>query len=77
MCNTHIKWEALLKRADQLGCEYIATGHYAQVREENGRYVVSKGIDRMERPILCIVGAFTRVFEQNYFPYGTIPQRRY
>ena len=45
LCNTHIKWEALLKRADQLGCEYIATGHYAQVREENGRYVVSKGID--------------------------------
>ena len=40
LCNTHIKWEALLKRADQLGCKYIATGHYAQVREENGRYVI-------------------------------------
>src|SRR3972149_7572922 len=45
LCNTHIKWEALLKRADQLNCEFIATGHYAQVREENGRFVVSKGID--------------------------------
>ncbi|MCE2772688.1 MAG: tRNA 2-thiouridine(34) synthase MnmA, partial [Bacteroidetes bacterium] len=32
LCNTHIKWEALLKRADQLECEFIATGHYAQVR---------------------------------------------
>ena len=38
--NTHIKWEALLKRADMLGCEFIATGHYAQVRKINDRYVV-------------------------------------
>src|SRR3954468_15974049 len=33
MCNTHIKWEALLKRADMLNCEFIATGHYANVRK--------------------------------------------
>ena len=39
-----IKWEALLKRADMLGCDLIATGHYAKVREENGRYVISKGL---------------------------------
>ena len=30
MCNTHIKWDALLRRADQLDCEFIATGHYAR-----------------------------------------------
>ena len=41
LCNTHIKWEALLKRADMLNCEYISTGHYAQIREENNRYIVS------------------------------------
>ena len=45
LCNTHIKWEALLKRADMLNCEFIATGHYAQVREVDGRFVVSKGLD--------------------------------
>ena len=32
---THIKWEALLKRADMLNCKYIATGHYARIREVN------------------------------------------
>ena len=36
LCNTHIKWDALLKRADQLDCEFIATGHYANRREETG-----------------------------------------
>jgi tRNA-uridine 2-sulfurtransferase len=46
LCNTHIKWRALLKRADALGCEYIATGHYAKIRQhDNGRFVVSKAID--------------------------------
>ncbi len=46
LCNTHIKWRALLKRADALGCDFIATGHYARIRQhENGRYVVSKAID--------------------------------
>ncbi|OZC03400.1 MnmA/TRMU family protein [Rubricoccus marinus] len=32
LCNTHVKWAALLKRADALDCEWIATGHYARVR---------------------------------------------
>ena len=45
LCNTHIKWDALLRRADKLNCEYIATGHYAKVRENNGRYIISKGKD--------------------------------
>jgi len=46
MCNTHIKWRALLKRADALGCEYIATGHYGKIqRHENGRYFVSRALD--------------------------------
>lgn len=45
LCNTHIKWDALLRRADRLDCESIATGHYANIRELNGRHVISKGVD--------------------------------
>ncbi|MEY2812440.1 MAG: tRNA 2-thiouridine(34) synthase MnmA, partial [Bacteroidota bacterium] len=40
MCNTHIKWRALLKRANALDCEFIATGHYAKIRPENDRFVI-------------------------------------
>ena len=32
LCNTHIKWAALMRRADALGCEFISTGHYARLR---------------------------------------------
>ena len=42
-CNRFIKWERLLAMADDLGAEYIATGHYASVvRLDNGRYTVKK-----------------------------------
>lgn len=40
LCNATIKWGKLLEVADQFGCDYIATGHYAQIKEENGhRYL--------------------------------------
>ena len=46
MCNTHIKWRALLKRADALDCEFIATGHYGKInRHDNDRFYISKAID--------------------------------
>jgi tRNA-specific 2-thiouridylase len=60
MCNTHIKWRALLKRANALGCDYIATGHYAKVRmHDNGRYVISKGKDETKTRVMCC-GDLTR-----------------
>lgn len=31
LCNSHIKWGMLLEAADRLGCDKIATGHYAQI----------------------------------------------
>lgn len=46
-CNRYLKFNALLSRAKELGCEYVATGHYARVDydEESGRYLLKKGID--------------------------------
>jgi tRNA-specific 2-thiouridylase len=70
LCNTHIKWEALLKRADMLGCEFIATGHYAQVREENGRYVVSKGIDESKDQSYVLWGLSQSCLKRTIFPMG-------
>ena len=70
LCNTHIKWEALLKRADQLGCKYIATGHYAQVREENGRYIVSKGIDEWKDQSYVLWGLSQDCLSRTIFPMG-------
>jgi tRNA-specific 2-thiouridylase len=70
LCNTHIKWEALLKRADQLGCEFIATGHYAQVRNENNRYIISKGTDENKDQSYVLWGLTQKSLSRTLFPLG-------
>jgi tRNA-specific 2-thiouridylase len=45
MCNPNIKWKYMLKRADELGCDYVATGHYAQSRFENNRHILCSAVD--------------------------------
>lgn len=70
LCNTHIKWEALLKRADQLGCEFLATGHYAQLREENGRQIVSAGHDKNKDQSYVLWGVSQKNLARTRFPLG-------
>ena len=70
LCNTHIKWEALLKRAQQLDCEFIATGHYAQVRNENNRYVISKGLDENKDQSYVLWGLSQESLARTRFPLG-------
>jgi tRNA-specific 2-thiouridylase len=45
VCNKKIKFELLLNKARELGADYIATGHYANVIKQNDRYIIKKGID--------------------------------
>lgn len=72
LCNTHIKWDALLRRADQLGCEFIATGHYANIREENGRYVISKGLDENKDQSYALWGISQKSLSRTIFPLGKL-----
>ena len=45
-CNKHIKFSALLRRAQLMGCTHVATGHYARiVRGANGRMLLQTGLD--------------------------------
>jgi tRNA-specific 2-thiouridylase len=71
LCNTHIKWAALLRRADNLGCDYIATGHYANVREEDGRYVISKGLDPKKDQSYALWGVEQKHLARTIFPLGS------
>ena len=70
LCNTHIKWEALLKRADMLNCDFIATGHYAQVRKVEERFVVSKGLDESKDQSYVLWGVTQECLKRTIFPMG-------
>ncbi|WP_142602086.1 tRNA 2-thiouridine(34) synthase MnmA [Solitalea koreensis] len=71
LCNTHIKWEALMKRADKLDCEFIATGHYANIRQENERYVVSKGLDDNKDQSYVLWGVSQYNLSRTKLPLGS------
>ncbi len=70
LCNTHIKWDALLRRADKLDCEFIATGHYANIRQENGRQVISKGIDENKDQSYALWGISQQSLSRTMYPLG-------
>ena len=78
LCNTHIKWESMLKRADALDCEFIATGHYAIVNENEGRKYVSKAIDLNKDQSYVLWGLSQECLQRTRFPLGeyTKPQVR-
>ena len=71
MCNTHIKWRALLKRANAMDCEFIATGHYANVRKhDNDRYLVSKGKDATKDQSYVLWGLDQELLSRTLLPIG-------
>ncbi len=70
LCNTHIKWEALIKRANLLDCEFIATGHYANIRNENNRYVISKGKDENKDQSYVLWGVSQANLARTMLPLG-------
>ena len=71
LCNTHIKWRALLKRADALDCDFIATGHYASVRQhDNGRFVISKGLDETKDQSYVLWGLQQDLLSRTILPLG-------
>ena len=49
-CNKHLKFRCLLDRAIALGCDYVVSGHYARIRQDDktGRYLLYKAADRVK-----------------------------
>jgi len=45
LCNAEIKFKAFLDHALRLGAEHIATGHYARLRQQQGRFELLRGVD--------------------------------
>jgi tRNA-uridine 2-sulfurtransferase len=45
LCNRFIKFGMLWEKAQELGADYLATGHYARITKQNGRYLLQKAAD--------------------------------
>ena len=69
-CNKHIKFGEMLARAEELGYDYIATGHYAMKEKDpvTGRYILKRPADRSKDQTYVLYGLTQKQLEKTIFP---------
>ena len=70
VCNRYIKFGILLDYVKKLGCEYIATGHYAKTLEEDGRLILTRGKSIFKSQEYFLAGVSPQVLKKAIFPLG-------
>lgn len=70
ICNATIKWGKLMEVADQMGCDYIATGHYAQIKEENGHHYLCNAVDTLKDQTYFLWRIKEEFLSRTLFPLG-------
>ena len=73
-CNRHLKFDHLLRRGMELGCDYVATGHYAQIRkdENTGRYILYKAADLSKDQSYVLYALTQEQLAHTLFPLGSL-----
>ena len=71
-CNRYMKFDKLYERARLLGCEYIATGHYARIEEYNGQYVLRKALDETKDQSYVLYSLTQEQLAHTLFPLGSM-----
>lgn len=70
VCNKYIKFGAMLEKATDLGFDKIATGHYARVCFENGRYLLKKAKDLAKDQSYVLYNLTQEKLSRVLFPLG-------
>ncbi len=71
-CNRYIKFGALLRRADELGADYVATGHYAQIVHTPERSFLKKGVDRKKDQSYVLYAMTPETLRRFLMPLGSM-----
>ena len=73
-CNRHLKFDHLLRRGMELGCDYIVTGHYAQIRQDqgSGRYILYKAADLSKDQSYVLYALTQEQLAHTRFPLGSL-----
>lgn len=72
LCNSHIKWGRMLEMADELGCDYIATGHYARISEQDGHHYLRCAVDTKKDQTYFLWRLTEKQLSRTIFPLGDL-----
>ena len=76
MCNKEIKFKAFLEHAVNLGADYLATGHYAQVEYRDGEYKMLRGKDENKDQTYFLNQLNQEQLSKVMFPIGNLEKSR-
>ncbi|HEY3115267.1 MAG TPA: tRNA 2-thiouridine(34) synthase MnmA [Chloroflexota bacterium] len=76
-CNQFIKFDALLAKANALGAELVATGHYARIdRTQSGRWALRKALDTSKDQTYVLYVMSQERLARTLFPLGELSKER-
>lgn len=76
-CNRHVKFEILMQKLDELGCDLLVTGHYARIRRSPSgtfRLMRARGLEKDQSYVLYMLGQ--EQLSRTLFPMGEFPDKR-
>jgi len=76
VCNRDLKFDALLRFAEELGADGIATGHYARLSMEDGRVAVRRGVDPGKDQSYQLFCVAEENLARTRLPLGDFPKSR-
>ena len=71
-CNKYMKFEKLYNVAQNLDCNYIATGHYARIEDVNGKYYLKKAVDETKDQSYVLYNLTQEHLAHTLFPLGNL-----
>ncbi len=71
-CNKHIKFGHFMNKMEELHCDYLATGHYAQIVFENDRFMLKKGLDHTKDQSYVLYPLTQKQLSHTLFPLGSM-----
>lgn len=75
LCNREIKFKVFFNQAMELGADYLATGHYCQVKKIDQKYGLLKGEDQSKDQSYFLYAINGEVLERVLFPIGSIQKK--
>mgnify|MGYP002627324421 CR=1 FL=1 len=72
VCNRCLKFDIFLRRARELHCSCMVTGHYARIEYSNGRYLLKKGIDLNKDQSYVLYSMTQDQLQSTRFPLGNM-----
>lgn len=77
-CNRTIKWGEMIRKADMLGAQWIATGHYADISHDpqSDRYILSRDSDNVKDQSYALWGLTQEHLSRTLFPLTGFTKER-